>query len=159
LTYVGDGKSTENLSGVQIPKAKGIGMAHTKTGLQDSDGLDEVGSENELLLPVNTQSVRRELLTKNVEGSLNILGPFVDDVKIGIGLNETAGGSTHGRTHVGDEETTIGLSADLISNGPEDTAVTLEELGAVRIGGIEVESSVLRVLVYCQSVFERQIHT
>jgi len=159
LTYVRDGKSADNLSRVEIPETKGISMAHSKTGLQDSDGLDEVRSKDELLLPVNAQSVRRELLTKNVEGALHILRPFVDDVKVGIGLDKTTGGRTHGRTHVGDEETTIGLGTDLIRNGSEDTAVTLEELGAVRVGGVEVEPSVLRVSDVLPECFQRILHT
>lgn len=87
--------------------------------------------------------MRRELLAKNVEGSLHILGPFVNDVEVGIGLNETTGRGTHGRAHVGDKETTVRLSTDLIGNGAEDTAVALQELGTVWVGGIEVESSIL----------------
>lgn len=118
-------------------------MTHTSTGLQDSDGLNEIGGKNQLLLPVNAKTVRRELLTKNVEGSLHILGPFVDNVEVGIGLDETTGRGTNGRTHVGNEEATVGLSTDLISNGSEDTTVALQELGAVWVGGIKVESSVL----------------
>lgn len=118
-------------------------MAHSKTRLQDSNRLDEVGSQDELLLPIDAKSVGRELLLKNVEGSLHILRPFVNDVKIGISLNETAGRSTNGRAHVGDEESTIWLCPDFIRNGCKDTAVTLEELGAVRVGGIKVEAGIL----------------
>jgi hypothetical protein len=31
--------------------------------------------------------MRRELLFEDVECTLNILGPFMDDVEVGIGLN------------------------------------------------------------------------
>lgn len=143
LAYIRNGKSAEDLSRVQIPETQCIGMADSETGLQDSNRLDEVRSQNELLLPIDTKSVRRELLLKNVEGALHILGPFVDDVEIGISLNETTGRSTNGRAHVGDEKSTIWLCPDLIRNGCKDTAVTLQELGAVRVGGIEVEASIL----------------
>lgn len=118
-------------------------MAHSKTRLQNSNRLDEVGSQDELLLPIDAKSVRRELLLKDVEGTLHILRPFVNDVKVGISLNETTGGSTNGRTHVGDEESTIWLCPDFIRNGCKDTAVTLEELGPVRVRGIKVEASIL----------------
>lgn len=118
-------------------------MTHSSARLQDGDGFDEIRSENELLLPVNAQSMRRELLTQNVEVALHILGPFVDDVKVGISLNETTGRGTHGGAHVGNEEASIRLSTDLIRNRPEDTPVAFEELGAVWVGGVEVESSVL----------------
>lgn len=119
-------------------------MTHSSAGFQDRDGFDEIRSENELLFPINAQSMRRELLTQNVEGTLYILRPFVDDVKVGISLNETTGRSTHGRAHVSDEEASIGLSTDLVRNRSEDTPVALEELGAVWVGGVEVESSVLQ---------------
>lgn len=66
-------------------------MTHSSAGFQDRDGFDEIRSENKLLLPVNAQSMRRELLAQDVESALHILGPFVDDVKIGISLNETTG--------------------------------------------------------------------
>lgn len=118
-------------------------MAHSKTRLQDGNWLDEVGSQNELLLPIDAKSVGGELLLKNVEGALHILRPFVNDVKVGIGLNKATGRSTNGRAHVGDEESTIWLCPDFIRNGCKDTAVTLEELGAVRVGGIKVETSIL----------------
>lgn len=143
LAYIGNGKGAENLSRVEIPEAQGIGMAHSKTRLQDSNRLDEVGGQDELLLPIDAKTVRRELLLKNVEGAFHILRPFVNDVKVGISLNETTGRSTNGRAHVGDEESTIWLCPDLIRNGCKDTAVTLEELGAVRVGGIKVETSIL----------------
>lgn len=45
--------------------------------------------------------------------------------------------------HVGDEETSIWFGADLISNGRENSAVALLEGRPVRVGGVEVEGSVL----------------
>lgn len=45
--------------------------------------------------------------------------------------------------HVGDEESSIGLGANLISDGGEKSTVALLELGPVWVGGIEVEGRVL----------------
>lgn len=79
----------------------------------------------------------------NTYSSLNIFGPLVNDITLGVGLDETAGRSTHGTTHVSDEETTIGLGADLISNGAKKGPVAVRELGEVRVTGVPVKSSVL----------------
>ena len=143
LAYIRDGESAENLSRVQIPETQCIGAADSETWLQDSNRLDKVRSQNELLLPIDTESVRRELLFKDVESAFHILGPFVNDVKVGISLDETTRRGTNSRAHVGDEKSTIGLCPNLIRNGCKDTAVTLQELGAVRVGGVEVEASIL----------------
>lgn len=75
--------------------------------------------------------------------ALNILGPLVDDVATGIGLNQTSRRGTESTSHVGDEETTLGLSSDLIGNGGKQSAVAVREFGVVRIAGVEVEGSVL----------------
>lgn len=45
--------------------------------------------------------------------------------------------------HVGDEESSIWLGANLISNGGEQSTVALLEGGPVRVGGVEVEGRVL----------------
>jgi hypothetical protein len=45
--------------------------------------------------------------------------------------------------HVGDEESSIWLGADLISDGGEQGTVALLEGGPVRVGGVEVEGRVL----------------
>lgn len=85
----------------------------------------------------------------------------MDDVTLGVGLDETAWRGTQGASHVGDEETTIHcqfdcngcksfqfhlpfwLGADLISNGAEQGSVAVRELGMVWVAGVPVESSVL----------------
>lgn len=85
----------------------------------------------------------RELLSKDVEGTLNVFRPLVNDVEVGIGLDQTTRGSTHGRAHVGDEETTVGLGSDFISNRCKNATVALQELGTVWVAGIEVEPGVL----------------
>jgi hypothetical protein len=61
-TYVRDSKGAENLLSVQVPKTESVGVANTQGRLQDGDRLHEVRSKNELLLPVNAETVGRELL-------------------------------------------------------------------------------------------------
>lgn len=85
-----------------------------------------------------------ELLAKDVQHRGNIFRPLVDDVEVCIGLDETAWGSADCGTHVGDEEASIGLSADLIRDGREQCTVRLLELWLVGVGGVEVVSSVLQ---------------
>lgn len=87
--------------------------------------------------------MRRELLPKNIECTLNVLRPLVDDVTVGIGLDQTTRRCTDSTAHVSDEETTVGLGADLIDDGAENTAVAVVELGMVRVRSVEVEGSVL----------------
>ena len=118
-------------------------MTDTQGRLQNSNRLHKVRSKDQLLLPVDAQTVGRELLTQDVEGTLDILWPLVNDVKIGISLNETTGAGSNRRTHVGNKESAIRLSTDFIRNGRENSTVTLQELGTVGVGGIEVEPSVL----------------
>lgn len=90
--------------------------------------------------------MRGELLAEDVERRGHIFGPLVDDVEVGIGLNETTRGCAYSRAHVGNEETTIGLSADLVRDGREESTVRLLELGLVGVGGVEVEGGVLVML-------------
>lgn len=134
-------------------------MANTGTGLQDSNGLDEVGGENELALPVDAQTVGRELLAEDVESALYIFGPLVDNVVVGVSLHETARAGANGGTHVGDEETTLGLCANFIGNGTQDGTVTLLELGTVRVGGIKVVTSVLQHMVSDGEMVELMINS
>lgn len=118
-------------------------MPNPRTGLQDTDRLHKVRSKNELLVPVNAQSVRRVLFAKNVQGALQVFGPLVDDVKILISLDQTAGRGTQCRAHVGDVESSVRLRTDLIRNGGQKGTVALLELGAVGVGRVEIERGIL----------------
>lgn len=118
-------------------------MSDLRDRLQDSDGLDKVRSQNELLVPVNAQSMGRVLLPQDVQSALDIFGPLVNDIKVFISLDQTARAGTQGRTHVGDVETSIRLRADLVCNGREKTTVALLELGTVGVRSVEVVRSVL----------------
>lgn len=142
-TYVRNGDGVENLLGVQIPQTKRVCMSDLRDGLQDSDRLDKVRGQNELLLPVNTQSMGRVLLSQNVQSALYILRPLVNDVEVGISLDQTTRRGTQGRAHVGNVEASIRFSADLVRNRGEKSTVALLELGTIGVRGVEVIRSVL----------------
>lgn len=142
-THVRNSDSRDDLARLEIPKAKSISLLDTKSRFQNRDRNNKVRSKNNVLIKVHTQSVRRELLSKNVKSTLNILRPLMDDVTIGISLDQSAGRCTDGTAHVGDEETAVRLGADLIDDGTENTAVAVVELGMVWVRSVEVESGVL----------------
>lgn len=142
-THVRNSDSRDNLARLEIPKSKCISLLNTKSRLQNRDRNNKVRSKNNILVKVHTQSVRRELLSKNVKSTLNILRPLMNDVTIGISLDQSTRGCTDSTAHVSDEETTVGLGADLIDDGAENTAVAVIELGMVWVRSVEVESSVL----------------
>lgn len=120
-------------------------MSNPKTGFQDADRLNKVRSKNEFLLPVNTQSMRRVLFIQDVERALNILRPLMDDIKVLVCLDQAARGGSQRRTHVCNVESTVRFRSDLVGDGGKNTAVALLELGAIRVGGVEVECRVLRL--------------
>lgn len=142
-THIRNSQGVENLLRIQIPKTKRVGTTNTQTRLEDTDRFHKVRGENELVLPVDAETVRRELLSQDVEGTLHIFGPLVDDIEVGICLDETSRTGAHRRAHVGDVEATVGLCTDFICDGAQQSTVALLELGAVGVGGIEVERRVL----------------
>lgn len=141
--YIGNGNGVEDFLRVKIPQTERGCMANSRTGLQNTDGLHEVRGQDKLLVPVNAQSVRRVLLAKNVQGALNILRPLMNDVEVGIRLNQTTRRGTHCRAHVGDEKASVRLRTDLVCIGGQKPTVALLELGAIGVGSIEVVCSVL----------------
>jgi hypothetical protein len=94
-------------------KANSVTANDAKTRLEDRDRNNKVRSENDVLLEINVQSVGRELAAENLQGTLNILGPLVDNVVV-LGLNKTARGCSHSRAHVCVEETTTWLGSNII---------------------------------------------
>ena len=104
--YVGDGDGRQNLASREVPETKSISILSAQARLEDAKRDNEIRGQDKILLEVDGEAVGRELLAENVESALDILGPLVDDVEVGISLDETAGRSTDGTTHVGDEETT-----------------------------------------------------
>lgn len=144
-TDVRNGDGADDGLGVQIPQAQGVRTPDAEGGLEDGHGLDKVRGENQLPLPVDAQTVRRELLSQNVQQAGRVLRPLVDDVEVGIRLDQTAGRGADSRAHIGDVETTAGLGTDLIGDRGEDGPVALQEGRPVRVGRVEVEGSVLRL--------------
>ena len=140
---VGDGDGGENLAAIEVPKTESVSPLDTSSGLKDGQRDDEVRGEDELVLPVDAQTMGRELLLKDVESALGVLRPLVENVTLGVSLNETAGGGADSTAHVGDEEATLGLGSDLISDGAQQSAVAVAELGVVGVRGVEVVGSVL----------------
>lgn len=116
-----DGNRGDDLARAEFPEAKRISFldAGNARGLEDRDGHDEVGCQDDVVLEVDGQAMRAELLAEDVEGRGNILGPLVDDVELGISLNEAAGRSTDGGAHVGDEKAAIRFGSNLIGDGGE----------------------------------------
>lgn len=145
---IGDGDGADDLAGAEFPEAECVGLLDPtdRSRLENGNWDDEVGCQDDVVLPVNGQTMGTELLAKNVECAFDIFGPLVDDVEIGIGLNETSRRSTNRGAHVGNEETAIGLGADLISDGGKDTTVALLELGGVWVACVEVVRSILCVV-------------
>lgn len=71
-------------------------MLNTKGWFQDRDRNNEIRGKNEVLFPINTKTVWAELFAEDVQCSSDVLGIFVDDVEVGIGLDEAAGRSSDG---------------------------------------------------------------
>ena len=86
--YLWDGDSTDDLTSRQLPEACGVAALDLGRRLQDTDGYNEVRRHDEIVGPVDTKTMRRELLIKNGENSRYILWELVDDVVILIGLNQ-----------------------------------------------------------------------
>lgn len=106
-TYVRNGNGGNNGAGFEIPEAKSVSLLNAGGRLKDRQGHDKVRGEDDVLVKVDAQAVRGELLSKNVESALNILGPLVDNVARGVGLDQTAWRSANSTAHISDEKTTI----------------------------------------------------
>lgn len=74
----------------------------------------------------------------SVTYTLDILRPFVNDVKLGISLDKTAGRGASSRAHISDEEATIWLSTNLIRNGRKQRTVALLEFRLIWVGSVLV---------------------
>jgi len=68
-TYVRDGKGADDCSRVQVPQAQSVGMHNPDTWLEDGDWNNKVGGYNEVMIPVNSETVRGELLASDVDES------------------------------------------------------------------------------------------
>jgi len=140
---VGDVDRGDDGLGVDVPESESAGLLDAEGGLEDRVGDDEIRSESNALLKVDAQAVGRKLLAKDVESAVDILGPFMDDVASLVSLNETARRGARSTAHVSDEETTIGLSHNLVDNGAKNAAVGVVELGTIGVGHVKVEGRIL----------------
>lgn len=104
---VGDGDGAEDGAGLQVPQAQSVGAQDLERRLEDAERHDEVGCQDDVLVPVDAQAVRAELLAQDVEQARNVFGPLVDDVEVGVGLDEAAGRGADGGAHVRDEEAAV----------------------------------------------------
>lgn len=95
-TTVGDGQSADNGAAVEVPQAEGVGVDNACAWLQDGDRDDEVRGEDQVVLPVDGETVGSKGLAENVDGGGQILRVLSDDVEILIGLDETTWGGTDG---------------------------------------------------------------
>jgi hypothetical protein len=68
-TYIRDGKGADDCSRVQVPQPQSVGMHNPDTWLEDGDWNNKVGGYNEVVIPVNGETVRRELLANDVDES------------------------------------------------------------------------------------------
>ena len=64
-------------------------MLDAQGRLENGQGNDEVAGEEDVVLPVDTQAVGRELLPEDVERAGDILGPLVNNVEVAVRLHET----------------------------------------------------------------------
>lgn len=100
-TNVGDSDGVGDGHILEVPQSESVGMQDTSgTRLEDRKRNNEVGGKTNLLLVINGETVGRELFSKNVQSTLNILGPLVDDVEVGIGFNQASRGGTEGSYQV-----------------------------------------------------------
>jgi hypothetical protein len=122
---VGDGGCADNFTGGELPEAECVGFLDAGYGrwLEDGDRDDEVGGQDDVGFVVDGEPVRTELLAEDVERSVDIFGPLVDDIEVGVCLDEAARRSPDSGSHVGDEKATIGLCADLIRDRRQQYAV------------------------------------
>jgi hypothetical protein len=66
-TYVGESDGADDLAVVEAPETQSVGPLDAQSGLQDGDGNDEVRGQDDVVLPIDVESVRGELLSENVE--------------------------------------------------------------------------------------------
>ena len=81
-------------------------MHNAKGWLQDCDWNNKIGRQDDVLLPVNSESMRIEIFAQYVGSAGNILWPFANDIEIIICFHQSTRGSSRCGAHVCDEEAT-----------------------------------------------------
>ena len=144
LTDIRNSNSIDNGPSWEIPEPKRLRKDDIDRGLENTYRRQEVRCEDQVLIPVDRETVWVELLVKNIQGTGHILRPLVDDRIVGVSLDQTTGRRASGRTHVREEEATIRFSADLVSDGREGRNVGLLVSRIVDVGDIKVISGILK---------------
>lgn len=88
-THVRDGDGRNDRPVRQVPQSQGAGLLNTQGRLEDRDGNNKVRGQDDALIEVNSQTVGAELLAENVQRASNILRPLVNDISLGVRLDET----------------------------------------------------------------------
>ena len=149
ITYIGDGDGGENITTRERPEPQRVGKLRAKAWLQDADRNDKVQCEDDDILKVDSQPVRRELFGQDTERALDILRPLVHDVEVLVGLNEAAGAGANRAAHVRDEEATL-LSQLFGPDRPRCDARMSYPSGFARISStMELRMSLLLFRSWC----------
>ena len=84
----GDSDGGDDLARAELPQAKRVGLldANGGGGLQNSNRHNEVRGQDDVLVEVNAQTVRTELLAENVESTRDILRPLMNNIELSISL-------------------------------------------------------------------------
>jgi len=138
-----DSKGVDDSASLQIPEADSISTNDSQARLQNREGDNKVGCEDYTLLKINVQAVRRELRTKDVQSAIHIFRPFMDDVVVLVSFNEATRSRAYCRAHICVEEASSWLGSDIVGNGTQKSTITLQVLGGIRVGRIEVVTGVL----------------
>lgn len=95
-TTVGDGQGADDGAAVEVPQTQGVGMDNARAGLEDGDRDDEVRGEDQVVFPVDGETVGSKGLAENVDGAGQILRVLSDDVEVLVGLDEATWRGTNG---------------------------------------------------------------
>lgn len=88
---VGDGDCADDGARFEVPETESVCSLDTGGWLEDGERDDEIRSKHDIIGEIDGQSVRRELLLENVQGACDVFGPFVDDVEVCVGFDESTG--------------------------------------------------------------------
>lgn len=85
---VWDGDGGDDGPGGEAPETQRVCLLDAVGGLEDGQGDDEIRGQDDVLVKVDAQTVRGELFAKNVEKTVHVLWPFVEDVALSISFRQ-----------------------------------------------------------------------
>ena len=95
MTYIWNSNGADNLSVVISPETKGVVTVDTKSRLENGNRDNEIRSQDEVLLEIDCESVRVELLSQDVKGAGDISWVLSNDIKVAVCFDETTGRCTN----------------------------------------------------------------